>query len=364
MRTLIWQDVEDILVGAAIMGCGGGGELAEGRSILRTIYEAGHAVTLASPDEIDADVLVACPYGVGGLTVPEESAYGDRPLVGEHPAVLAVRALGTYLSRTPGALITGEIGATSIADAFVPAAVMGLPVVDADAIGRAVPELQNSLFSVHDVSITPQAVVNAVGDTVLITAVADDARAETLVRSLAVASNNCVWVVDHVGAWRSIRDVVIQGAISQALHIGSAWRTAAENDDDVAAAVVTAGEGIVLFRGRVSACEWQERDGFTWGEIHLQGRRDNQGANYRIWFKNENLIAWRDSEVDITAPDLIAVLALDGTPVSNPRATPGDEVTVVGLPAADAWHDTRALEFFGPRHFGFDVDDVPLTSKR
>ena len=103
--------------------------------------------------------------------------------------------------------MTGELGGTSISDAFFPAAMLGLPVVDADPVGRAVPELEHSLFKVNGLPIAPEAVVNEAGDTVIVTRVADDGRAEALVRALAVASRNLVWVADHALPWGLLRDV-------------------------------------------------------------------------------------------------------------------------------------------------------------
>jgi len=151
------------------------GELAEGREQMRRAYDAGHQVRLVAADELSAEALVSCPYGVGAMTVGDEAAYGGRSFADEHPGVLAVRALAEHLGSDFAALICGELGGTSIADAFYPAAMLGLPIVDADPVGRAVPELEHSLFYVHGVPIAPQAVVNEIGDTVLITRVAADA---------------------------------------------------------------------------------------------------------------------------------------------------------------------------------------------
>lgn len=359
MRTLDWQAVDDILVGATVYGCGGGGELAEGRAFLRPVYDEGRAVTLAGADELAGDTLVACPYGVGGMVPGAEGFYGDRPPAAEHPGALAVRAVAGYAGREIGAIITGELGGTSIADAFVPAALLGLPVVDADPVGRAVPELQHSLFFIHGVTLTPQAVVNEIGDTVLVTSVADGMRAEALVRALAVASRNLVWVADHAGPWEGIRDVVLRGAISGAERMGIAVREAGAGAD-MAAAVAAAGGGHVLFHGVISGNDWSDHGGFTHGEMTFEGRDDDQGETFRVWYRNENLGAGRGEAPQVTAPDLIVVIGPDGMPVTNPSGRVGDEVTVVGLPAPPAWRTARALEVFGPRALGFDVEYVPL----
>jgi len=364
MRTLSWQDVDDILLGATALGCGGGGDFEEGRALMRRAYEAGRAVRLAAADEIPGDAVICCPYGVGGLTEGDEAVYEGLERTAEYPGVLAVRALGDYLGVEFGALITGELGGWSIADAFYPAAMLGLPVVDADPVGRAVPEIEHSLFKVHGLPIAPQAVVNEVGDTLIVTRVADDARAEALVRALAVASRNLVWVADHALPWGEVRQAVIPGAVSLALRVGEALRLAREDGGDAAAAVAAASGGRVVFRGRVGSFTWEERDGFTWGELELAGEAADAGSSCRIWSKNENLLSWRDGQPDVTAPDLICCFSGEtGEPITNPHHVPGALVDVVGVPAAPQWRTAAGIATLGPRHFGFDLDFVPLEER-
>jgi hypothetical protein len=364
MRTLSWDDIEDILAGATILGCGGGGELAEGREQMRRAYDAGHQVRLVAADELSAEALVSCPYGVGAMLVGDEAAYGGRPFADEHPGVLAVRALAEHLGSDFAALICGELGGTSIADAFYPAAMLGLPIVDADPVGRAVPELEHSLFYVHGVPIAPQAVVNEIGDTVLITRVADDLRAEALVRALSVASRNLVWVADHARAWGELRGAAVLGSIGASLAVGAAWRQARAGGADVPSAVAAAAHGAVVFRGRLESQVTADADGFTVGDTRIAGRGDDDGAAYRIWFKNENLMAWRDDVPDVMCPDLICVLdEATGAVVTNPFATGGAGVAVVGLPAPPQWRTAKGIATLGPRHFGFDVEFVPLEER-
>ena len=120
--------------------------------------------------------------------------------------------------------------------------------------------------------------------------------------------------------------------------MGEALRAARDRGEDTAAAVAAAAGGRVVFRGRVTSFAWEERDGFTWGELELAGESADAGSTYRVWSKNENLLAWRDGEVDVTAPDLICCFSGEtGEPVTNPHHEPGAAVTVVGVPAAPQW---------------------------
>ena len=101
---------------------------------MRRAYDEGRAVTLAAPDELADERSGALrrrrPHGRN----PE--VYAGLELPAEHASVLAVRALADHLGVEFAALLTGELGGTSISDAFFPAAMLGLPVVDADPVGR------------------------------------------------------------------------------------------------------------------------------------------------------------------------------------------------------------------------------------
>jgi hypothetical protein len=364
MRALQWSEIEDILLGATILGCGGGGELEEGRSLLRKAYLAGRQVKLSAPEDLADDAMLACPYGVGALTVGDAGFYQGRSLTDEHPAVLALRALATYCGCEFSALVCGELGGTSISDAFYPAAMLGLPVVDADAAARAVPELQHSLFCVRGLPIAPQAVVNEIGDTAIITEVADDRRSEALVRALAVASRSLVWVADHARPWSELRAALVPDTISLSQQVGRACREACAEGTDAAQAVADAAGGGLLFRGTVSSCAWRDSDGFTVGETALDGVEAFDASRYRIFFKNENLAAWRDEVPDVTCPDLICVLdEASGQPVTNPNVEEGSRLAIIGVPAPAAWRIPEGLATFGPRSVGLDVDYAPLEDR-
>jgi DUF917 family protein len=230
--------------------------------------------------------------------------------------------------------------------------------------GFVEPELEHSLFKVHGLPIAPEAVVNEVGDTMIVTCAAGDARAEALVRALAVASRNVVWVADHALPWGDLRDVVVCGAVGLARRVGEALRLARESGQDAAAAVAAAAAGRVVFRGRVESFDSEERDGFTWGDLELAGEAADAGSSYRIWSKNENLLAWRDGAPDVTAPDLICCLSGgSGDPVTNPHHVEDTLVDVVGVPAAPQWRTPAGVAVLGPRHFGFDIDFVPLEER-
>jgi DUF917 family protein len=40
--------------------------------------------------------------------------------------------------------------------------------------------------------------------------------------------------------------------------------------------------------------------------------------------------------------------------------TQGRKVAVVGVKAVDCWRTERGIQIYNPKHFGFDLDYVPI----
>ena len=364
MKKLTTGDMKDLLFGSTILGCGGGGHLEKAETALQRETNEKSELSLASLDDLPDVARVVCPYGVGSLTPSaDDSRYAGLPLAEESPALAAVKVLEEYVGEKFAAVLPGEIGALAVANAFSVAASLGLPVLDADTAGRSVPEIQQSLLYVHGVPLTPQAVANEFGETMIITRVVNDFRDETLLRALAVASRNHVCAADHPVRVRDLKPAVVPQSVSYALAVGQAYRQAKEGGGDAAEAVARQGAGVVVFRGAISECSWEDKDGFTLGQFSVVGDGRFRDSTLRIWLKNENLMSWLNDAPFVSAPDLICVLDEDArVPLTNPNQQIGMNVSVIALPAHEKWRTDKALDVFGPRSFGFDIDYRPLDA--
>ncbi|MGQ9734924.1 MAG: DUF917 domain-containing protein [Candidatus Bipolaricaulia bacterium] len=359
MKTLKEQELKDLIAGCAILGTGGGGSPKSGLELIRSDLEARREFKLIGLEEVPDDVLVASPYMCGSIS-PEGEAKGLSQSQDEGQGLEPLRAfeaLEEYLRQEFFAVIPTEIGGGNTAVALSVAARQGLPVVDADPAGRSVPELQHTTFYIKNMPITPLAVATAKGDLIILKEVADDFRAEALVRAIAVASGNRAGVADHPLEGRLLKGSVIPGTLSKALAIGAAVREALSSGRDPVEAAAAAGGGYLLFKGRVIQAEWKIKEGFTIGELLLAGEGDHSGHRYRIWYKNEHIISWFDDKPDVMVPDLICVLdPQTGEAITNPNCREGMKVAIIGYPAPEMWRSLRGLELFGPRHFGYALE--------
>lgn len=366
MKTLSRQDLEDILYGAAILGTGGGGELSEGFAMIDDALSKGKEFRMVDLDEAPQDALVCTPYMLGAISAlpEEEERLYDRLPRSDVSSILAAYArFEEYLGRSFYGTISCELGGSNTATAFYAAAMAGAYIIDADPAGRAVPEITHSTYYIHGLPAAPIVMANEFGEAIICENVLDDARAEHIVRALSMVSRNDIAAIDHALEIREIRHAVIPGAISFALEMGQVWRETRAKGGDIAQAIADQGAGLVAFRGNVSACDWETRDGFTYGNIEIAGSGSFESDTYKIWLKNENMTGRLNGEIHATIPDMICLIDTEtGAPVTNPNYYTGQSVAVVVLPAPKPFTTEKGLLAFGPSYAGIDQPYRPAVS--
>lgn len=361
MRELNKQDMIDVLYGCAVLGTGGGGPLEEGLALMEKHFERGETLKLIKLEELPDDEYVVTPYGCGAPSAAGKNPkFANLDVAEEASSVLAVQALESVLGKKIYAVGSTELGGSNTAEALHAALEMDIPLLDADPAGRSVPELQHSTYYIKNVPIFPMGVATKFGEKIVIQNVQNDLRAEDIVRAIAVASDNLVGVADHANVGKVIKASLIPDMITYAQEIGVTLREAREKGMDVAAAIAEAKDGKVLFKGVVTDFPWETRDGFNFGEIHLEGEEEFSDEKYRIWLKNENIMAYRNGEIDVMAPDLICMIGEDGNRLTTPNFNLGQRMTVIALPSPEIWTTPEGLACFGPKHFGFDVEYRPF----
>lgn len=352
MRVLKLQEVQDILVGCTILGTGGGGSLDEGLEAVNKAYEKGYEFKLLDFNEIDDEKYYINPYFCGTVSPKEEKKELGNELV------MAVKALEDYMSVKFSGVVSIEYGGGNTGQAMAAAAEMGKYIVDADAAGRAVPELQFSTYYVTDKPLYPFSVATKYGDIGIFPYVKDDSRAEALSRFMAVGSEGSVGMADHPIKGENLKKSVIPNALSYAGLVGKAQRESIENGLDPVEEIIRYANGHLLFEGVVmEGTEWCIKDGFTVGTINIKGKGYYLNDEFKIWYKNENMISWKNGKQFVTCPDLICVVDNEtGYPITNPNCRIGDKVAVLGFEAHDLWKTEKGLGILNPRFFGFDMD--------
>jgi len=364
MTELTRQNLEDILLGAVILGAGGGGDIREGMALIDHCLTAGKTFDLISVDDVPDEALICTPYLLGAISAapPEDDRlYAGLTLTDRHPMLQAYAEFQDHLGQEFYGTTACELGGSNTAAAFFPAAMNGHRIIDADPAWRAVPEITHSTYYLAGLPAAPIYAVNQFGESFLIDKVKDDQRAETLVRALSQVSRNDIAAIDHVLPMRDLRDVLIPGTITKAMKLGEVWRESIATSVNPAAAVAAAGKGAVVFEGVVDQVTYKTDQGFTVGQIDIAAP---SGETMRVSVKNENMACWRDGAVYATVPDLICLFDQDsGAPIANPDCHAKQAIAVVILPAPKQFLTEKGLSIFGPNYAGIDATfSTPLLT--
>ncbi|MGI5272449.1 DUF917 domain-containing protein [Nonomuraea sp. CA-218870] len=355
---LTLRDLHDLAEGAAVLGTGGGGDPYIGRLLVERELAAGRRVHIIGASELPGGALVLPSSMMGAPTVFVEKL----PSGGGN--VAAFRALEEHLGRRAHAVMPTECGGLNSMIPLMLGAQLGLPVVDADGMGRAFPELQMQTFGVLGVSGSPMAIASDHGDVCVITA-GDNKRMEQLARALTIQMGGASYISDYPMDTAEVRRTSVHGTLSLCRDIGRTLREAraAHADPFDALTAMLAGTpyslGVVLFRGKVADVERRTVDGFARGRALL--RAIDSDDVLELTFQNEHLVARRDSRVVAIVPDLICTLATDtGAPVPTESLAYGQRLTVYAISTPPIMRTPDALACFGPAGFGLTDPYVPL----
>lgn len=357
MRELGKESIEDIAIGAAILGTGGGGDPYIGKLMAINAIEEQGPITLLDPWEVPDEELIIPTAMMGAPTVMiEKIPRGDE-------AFGVLRALERRLNRRAYATISCEAGGLNSTIPLVVAARLRIPMIDGDGMGRAFPEIQMVTFHLHGIPASPMAMADEKGNSVLIEAI-DNYWVERLSRAVTVAMGGTAMIALYSMTGRQVKEAAIPGAITLAEQLGRSVREAREAKEDPVERVLKVVNGFKLFKGKIIDVQRRTVAGFARGEAKFEGLEENEGDELIIRFQNENLVAIKNGRVIASVPDLITVLEMEtGLPITTEGLRYGYRAVVVGIPCHPKWRTPKGLETVGPKYFGYDIEYIPIEER-
>ena len=351
MRQLSAEDIEALSVGAWILGTGGGGSPYHALLNLRRLYDNGVRIDLIDPDELCDDDVVAVVSVMGAPLVILERLVDSRLIA------RAVSAMEEHLGRKFKAVMAVEIGGGNGMQSLLAAAHLAIPVVDADAMGRAYPEAQMTSFAVGNLAPYPLTSIDPRGNEVIIGKTASWNWMERVSRKVCTEFGSIAATCKAPRTGAEVKKWGVPRTTSRAINLGRSIAEANRKHDDPIAAILDAESGMRLFSGKVIEVERRATEGFLRGRTVIEGLGKDRGAQIEINFQNEWIVVWRDGQPMVSTPELICVLDSEsGEAIGTETIRYGQRATVIALPASPVFLSPRGLDHVGPRAFGYDID--------
>jgi DUF917 family protein len=346
--------LEEIALGAAVLGTGGGGDPTLGKLMAQQAVTRHGLIQLLPLDEVPDEGWIIPSAMMGAPTVlVEKIPSGEEVLA-------AFKMLEQRLQCRAVATVSAEAGGVNSMIPMVVAASLGIPIVDADGMGRAFPEIQMVIPTLHGVAATPMAVADEKGNHVLLET-PDNFWTERLARTVTIQMGCSACIALYAMQGVVAKKALVPGTISLAREIGRTLNTCREQKRDPIASLTTLLHGRRLCDGKITDVRRRTERGFARGEIDIIGTGRDTGAQCKLSFQNENLVFWRNGHPQVMVPDLITVVdEQTGLPITTEALKYGLRVVVLGIPCNPQWRTPAGLALAGPRYFGYEIEYIPV----
>jgi DUF917 family protein len=237
-RNLTADELEPLAIGAWILGAGGGGSPYHAYLNLRRLYDSGTRVALMDPSALADDALVAVVSNMGAPIV------GQERLTDPALAAKPVQLMEAHLRRRFDAVMSLEIGGGNAFQPFLVAALMDLPVLDADTMGRAYPTAPMTSFAIGDLRPYPLTLADVRDNEVVIPCAESWEWMERISRAVCTAVGSIAATCKAPRTGAEVKAWAILHTVTQAIGLGRAVLTARSRHADPVEAVLQEGEGV------------------------------------------------------------------------------------------------------------------------
>ena len=411
MRYLSKEDLQNYTIGSTILSTGGGGvapSLEAVAKMVDSVHDAGKKIRLIELSEVPDDAILFSHIGTGGGVTSEQkekwffSSRGrlqrERKYSMERGKILkelikqADRewcplntwskipepdnpvGTGTEKGEKRLAEIAGGDPLTEVHFEVSPGfarlvcshAMADRPYIDATVCGtRAAPEIGQNALNLGNVNPCPAVFGTTMGDLVVVEEVLCFQRLEEILEGISTFSGASTRGIHQVSP-TDVKKHAFPGVESFVMNVGKKVREALKKSKSpVDAALDALGDrGFKLFEGQIMNYWQDDKYGFIWGKSRILGTGDYEGHDMTIWYKNENHMSWLDGKPFVTSPDCINVVDPEtGWGLANfwpAEWETGRNVAVIGVEIEQEWETPMGLKLFGPQHFRWDIDHVPI----
>lgn len=365
------QEATDFVRGCTFYATGGGGLPENGiESLMSEINEKGF-VQITDISEIPDDAVAVCPFLMGSIaphdeaTLKEMAGFGFIDGVNKEKARLAkaIQELEAYTGVKTTVVVPIELAGANTSGPISAGSSLGMMAVDGDYCGRAIPEILQITPYLYDRKWLPVASVDEWDNVCIIKKATNLRVVERIGKLISAGAYGLSGQAGFIMSGKELKETVIAGTLSKSYELGKFIREAQEAHlDHIPQKIAEKVGGWVLAEGKRTDFEDEDRIGYYWGTTTIQS---DAGDEYKIWFKNENHVCWKNGEPFVSSPDLICVVDRHtGEPIPNPKMRQAQEVAIIVLPCDERLRQDKIKKVLDPQYFGFeDISYVPVEER-
>jgi DUF917 family protein len=324
MRKLNQDQLHTLSLGATILGSGGGGDTKILYDLIDYFMTLYGDVELLSLNDLDDDDLIVPVAFVGAPLVNMERLPNMLIFDSIYESIKADFPTRNII------IMPAEIGGCNALTPLLLALKHHLPMLDADLIGRAFPEINMCKPAVLKASCNPTYLADHHGNMMTLK-LHNLSLLEKSVRDMTVHFGSSAGIATFLLNGRDAKDYVIEGSISRALHLGE---TLMHHHDDFIRHQNQVGSGVItdVFHDM--------RGGFLFGYVQIK----NQSYSFQVHYQNEYMKITKDEQDVAGSPDIIVIVdQKTGRPLPTEALTYGLDVAVYLLEAPSFWLQPNAL---------------------
>lgn len=351
MKQLTQDNLDDLAIGAAILGSGGGGDTTYPHLMAKYFAEKWGNTSMITVQELKPTDLIL-PIGVIGAPMAElEKIASGREFF------TLVKTLEKTMERKLTAIMPFEIGGGNAFCPMMIASALKIPVLDADTMGRAFPEAQMSSCGLLGAPCSPGFITDSLGNSVVIYA-NNSFSLEKIARNVTVSMGSTAMFGLFPLSGIEAKKMTFHKSISKAIAIGKAYREAKDLGQDPLQSILQSCKGALLGSGKITDIDRAISKGFLKGSVVIQNKTDR----IEISFQNEFLLAKVNGKTVAMTPDIISLVEMEtGFPITSESLQYGLKVHLIAIPSPPLWTTPEGLALVGPRHFGYEIDYVPFS---
>lgn len=354
MRKINCQDLEAIALGSTVLGTGGGGDPYIGKLMAQNAIQKYGDVTMLAPEEVPDDALIVPIAAFGAPVILMEKLFSGRE------AIAAFEMMEKYFGKKIYATMPAEAGGLNGVIPFAVAAEKGIPIVDADGMGRAYPRLEMVTFTLYDIPVSPITQADEKGNRAIYHTI-NNVWGETMVGSTVIPMGGSCFIGCYPMTGKQMKESAVLGVISHAERIGLSISEAKAKGKDALESLLETTKGKLIFQGKITDVSIKTEGRWNKGVCKLLGLEKFAGQDMILDFQNEFLIAKVGEKVVASVPDLITVLDMDtAEPITAETLQYGYRLHVIAMPCDDKWKTEAGIALGGPAVFGYENQYIPI----